>query len=98
MRLKVQRNAVQDVTLLNAIAKNGADLNKARSEVANRFNRTTVEEWWAPRPALADTDPLEWSNATIGDALPQSPKFTEIDAGAWRRVRGYVLERAREVR
>ena len=42
-----------------------------RAEAARRFNNTSVEEWWTPRPPLADTNPEDWSNATIDEAMPQ---------------------------
>jgi hypothetical protein len=87
MRLKVQRNAVQDINLLDA-------MRGSRAEVARRFNDTALEEWWTPRPKLADTDPLEWNNTDIDEATPRPPKFANIDADAWRRVRAYVIELA----
>jgi Domain of unknown function (DUF4091) len=90
MRLKVERNALQDIALLNARG--------SRAEAARRFNQTSVDEWWTPRPAFADTDPDDWSNATIGDAEARSPKFRNIDVDAWQRVREYVLGLAKEVR
>lgn len=90
MRLKVQRNAIQDINLLDA-------MKASRAEVARRFNDTSVDEWWTPRPKLADTDPLDWNNADIDEATPRPPKFANIDADAWRRVRAYVIELASKV-
>ncbi len=97
IRLKVQRNAVQDITLLNEFRRS-RPIAQLREEAARRFNKTAVDEWWSPRPAMADTDPLGWTNASIDDALPKKPKFENIDAGAWQRVRDYVLELAREAK
>jgi Domain of unknown function (DUF4091) len=97
IRLKIQRNAVQDVTLLNQFRKTRS-IDQLRTEAARRFNDTTLADWWTPRPALADRNPEDSSNADIEDAIPKSPKFTGLDVGAWQRVRAYTLELAREVR
>ena len=97
IRLKIQRNAVQDVTLLNEFRKT-RPIDQLKTEAARRFNDTTVADWWSPRPALADRNPEDASNADIEDAIPKSPKFTGLDAAAWQRVRSYILELAREVK
>lgn len=98
VRLKIERNAVQDLTLLDSFrARRGIE--QLRAEAARRFNQTAVSEWAAPRPELADTNPEDWSNATIDDAIPKDPKFDSgLDAAAWRRVRALALEFAREAR
>jgi hypothetical protein len=94
VRLKLQRNAVQDITLLNEFRKTHA-IEQLRAEAARRFNGTEVKDWWSPRPPYADKDPLDRTNADEG--IPEGPKFHEVlDAGAWQRVRAYVLELARQ--
>jgi hypothetical protein len=94
VRLKLQRNAVQDITLLNAF-RNSRPIEQLRAEAARRFNGTELKDWWSPRPAYAEKDPLERTNADEG--IPESPKFhVALDAGAWQRVRTYVLELARQ--
>jgi hypothetical protein len=96
IRLKLERNAVQDVTLLDSFRKRRA-IGELRASAARHFNGTSLSEWRSPRPALADRNPEDWSNADIGDATPKNPKFTSaLDAAAWQRVRTYVLELARE--
>jgi hypothetical protein len=94
IRLKIQRNAVQDINLLDRLAKqHGPDA--VRAEVALRFNQTRAGEWWSPRPPYADMDPLDRTNADEG--APVSPKFNQqLDAGAWQRVHAYVLEMEKE--
>ncbi len=90
IRLKIQRNAVQDVTLLNDFAKT-KPIAQLRSEAAKRFNGTELKDWRSPRPAYADKDPLDRTNADPGPE--RSPKFDAgLDAAAWQRVRAYVLE------
>jgi hypothetical protein len=97
VRLKIQRNAVQDVTLLDSFS-NVEPLDKLRSGAARCFNGTTLDEWRSPRPALADKNPEDVTNADYEDAAPKDPKFTELDAAAWQRVRAYVFELAREAK
>ena len=93
VRLKLQRNAVQDVTLLNEF-RNKLPIEQLRAEAARRFNGTEAKDWWTARPAYADKDPLDRTNADEG--APENPKFHDaLDAGAWQRLRTYVLELAR---
>ena len=96
IRLKLERNALQDLALLNANARTGNG-NRLKTAVAKNFNQTTPGEWWAPRPHLADTNPEEWSNADIDDATDHSPKFGKLlDSSAWARLRGYIYQSAQE--
>jgi hypothetical protein len=98
VRLKLQRNAVQDITLLASLA-GGRSVETLRADVAYRYNGLAPKDWWTPRPALADTDVAEWSNVGIGEVeRPADRKFANLDADAWQRVRDYVLNLAREVR
>jgi hypothetical protein len=98
IRLKVERNAMQDLNLLHSFASTH-DIAALRTEAAKRFNATTLADWRSPRPALADTNPEDWSNATIDDAMAKNAKFDRgVDAMSWQRVRDYTLQLAREVR
>src|SRR5262249_34880743 len=98
IRLKVQRNAVQDITLLNDF-RTKRPIGTLRAEAARRFNGTEVKDRWTPRTALADTNPDDSSNADIDDAMPKDARFdTALDSAGWARVRAFVLDLAREVR
>jgi hypothetical protein len=98
IRLKLQRNALQDLALLDSFRTRLVPAT-LRSEAARRFNETPVEAWRSPRPKLAGADPLDWSNVTIDEAIPSDPRFEDkLDAAAWDRVRGYVVSLAKEVR
>jgi hypothetical protein len=97
IRLKFQRNAVQDVTLINAFART-RPIDKLRAEAVKRFNNTELEEWHTPRPPLADRNPEDVSNADYEEAMPKNPKFTRLDPAAWQRLHAYALELAREVK
>ena len=63
IRLKLQRNMVQDLNLLEA-AKNRVD----KAEVTRRFNKTNPNDWWTRNSPLLKTPPQDWNNADIGDA------------------------------
>lgn len=96
IRLNLERNAVQDITLLDAYARK-QDANRLKTGAAQAFNQTAPQDWWVPRPALADTNPENWSNADIEDATRLSPKFGKLlDAAAWQRLRTYIYQIARE--
>lgn len=98
VRLKIQRNAMQDLALLDSF-KQTVPPAALRAEAATRFNRTTPTDWRSVRPQLADSDPLTWDNVTIGDAIPPDPRFeSSLDAAAWERVREYVISLVKERR
>lgn len=56
IRLKPQRNAVRDVTLLNEFRET-QPIERRRAEAARRFNGTELRDWYSPRPAYAGKDP-----------------------------------------
>jgi hypothetical protein len=86
IRLKVQRNSVQDLNLLQA-----AGSRVDRTEVTKRFNGTRPEDWWTRNSPLLRTSPQEWNNADIGDALEGHRKSTQpSDSASWHRVRDYL--------
>ena len=96
LRLKLQRNCQQDLALLAAQPDRGKLL---RTGVAERFNGTTPDQWWTPRPPLADTAPSDWSNASLDDATPADPRFgSALAPQAWQLVREYILANAKEAR
>lgn len=98
IRLKLQRNAVQDLALLDSL-KSSVPPSTLRAEAAKRYNGTSLNDWRSPRPKLADTDPLTWDNVTIGEAIASDPRFEkDLDAAAWDRVRDYVLTLLKERR
>lgn len=96
VRLKIQRNAVQDLTLLDSF-KDQRGLDNLKMEATQRFNQSTPGQWWNPRPAFVDTPPYTWTDAEMDRAGEATGKlFTHLDAGAWNRVRQYVMRLASE--
>jgi hypothetical protein len=98
IRLKVERNVVQDLTLF-ASAGAAQPVDSLRARAARLFNNTSPGDWRAPRPALADHDPLEWSITALDEALAKSPKLANgVDAASWQRVREAIFTMAREAK
>lgn len=88
IRLKLQRNALQDLALATALG--------VKDEVTQQFNGSSRNDWWAERPALANKPPDEWSNDDIDDALkPSEARLRKADAASWQRVHEYLMDRAR---
>ena len=95
VRLKLQRNAVAALALLDSFRQK-VPLDTLKREAARRYNRTDPKDWWTPRPPLADRPPWEWSNTDIDQAPRPNRRFFEnLDADAFERVRQYALELAR---
>jgi hypothetical protein len=94
VRLKIQRNAVQDLTLLASLP---GDLAGRKGEAARLYNGTSLADWWNPRPSFADQPTSEWSGADLDEATqPAMSHLEHIDPEAWARVRQYVLKLASE--
>jgi len=96
VRLKIQRNATEDLTLLADFAKR-KPLDELTADAARLYNHTTPAEWWNPRPALADQPPYEWSGTELEEVTKPAMKPLEhIEPDAWSRVRQYVMQLAAE--
>lgn len=90
IRLKIQRNAIQDLALLGAGQR-------ARAEAARRFNASTPEDWWNPLPALAAKPPYEWSGEDIEAATRKTTEMLrKTRSDSWENVHRYVMEVAAE--
>jgi hypothetical protein len=91
IRLKLQRNCLQDLALLESAAKAGSR-EQVQEEVVRRFNGTRLSDWRNSRPALTAKPPLEWNNTDIDEAAkPFEARFAQIQPEAWLRVREYAL-------
>ena len=93
LRLKLQRNCVQDITLLDSL-KNRRPLEWLKAEVTQRYNGTRPADWWNPRPALANGKPYEWTNNDIDEALKTSARIfpEKLGAPAWDQVHRFIME------
>jgi hypothetical protein len=97
IRLKVQRNAVQDLALLDSF-RTRRPLTELRAEAARRFNGSKPEDWWNPRPAIADRPPIEWTNGEI-DAATEGTRnmLRKTRPDAWENVHAFVMQLAEEL-
>jgi hypothetical protein len=94
IRLKIQRNALQDLALLVSFQTRqpAAEL---RTEAASRFNGSRPEDWWNPRPALADRPPYEWTNGQIDEASSATRRMLQKTAAdSWENVHEFVMQLA----
>jgi hypothetical protein len=97
LRLKLQRNCVQDITLLDSL-KNRRPLEALKAGATERYNGTKPADWWNPRPALADGNPYDWTNNDIDEAIKTATRIfpEKLSAAAWDNVHGFVMQTASE--
>ncbi|MGO8787675.1 MAG: hypothetical protein ACLQVL_09885 [Terriglobia bacterium] len=94
IRLKIQRNCLQDIAVLDSF-KNQESLDSLRSETARRFNNSVLDDWWNPRPALADIPSDHWQGSDIDDAMEHTNKaLAHPGVSSWYDVHEYVLHLA----
>ncbi len=92
IRLKLQRNTIQDLDLLEMEARRGSR-DSIKAQVVRLFDNTNLAQWsHSPLPPPAG-DAVDWTNADIGDALkPYDAQFPEPQPDAWQRVHDFTLE------
>jgi hypothetical protein len=96
VRLKIQRNAVEELTLLASFDRR-KPAGELKAEASRLYNHTTPAEWWNARPAFASQPTSEWSGTALDEAAkPALSHLEHIDANAWARVRQYVMRLAAE--
>jgi len=96
VRLKIQRNTVQELALLASFS-NRKPADELKKEAARLYNDTAPADWWNPRPAFAGEPPSNWSGTALDAASkPAMSHLEHIDPAAWARVRRYVMRLAAE--
>lgn len=95
IRLKLQRNCLQDLALLEAEAKHGSR-RQIQAEAVRRFNGSKLEDWRnTTHPELLSKPPLDWNNTDIDEALqPFEGRFRQLKPSAWLGVHDYALEQS----
>jgi hypothetical protein len=92
IRLKIQRNFVQDLNLLKQMEKGHPD-NWVRSQVTQLINGKPPADWWTPRPPMADLPPEEWSNNSFAEGVdPAVQKYQNWPPGYWNAVRDFIFQ------
>lgn len=94
IRLKIQRNFAQDLALLKKLEKHH-DSQALRTAVAKRVNGSRPQDWWNPRPAMADLPPEEWTNRGIdGGIEPNLHLYQSWQPAYWEPIRSFILSLA----
>lgn len=94
IRLKLQRNCLQDLALLNALST-PVSRKELKEEVVRRFNHTQTADWSDANAKLSAKPILDWNNADFTDALkPYEARFAHLDPDAWLRVRAFIFDQA----
>jgi len=98
IRLKIQRNCLQDLALIDSF-KARKPLDSLKREVARNYNNSTLDDWWNPRPALADLPSDQWLGSAIDDAMQHTQRaLKHPEAPAWYHVHQYALSLAVEAK
>ncbi len=91
IRLKIQRNCLQDLALLDSL-KRRKSLDSLRARAARSYNNSTLDDWWNSRPALADLPSDEWLGSAIDDATKHTQQaLGHPGASAWYKVHQYAM-------
>ncbi|MCX7591565.1 MAG: DUF4091 domain-containing protein [Kiritimatiellae bacterium] len=94
VRLKVQRNAVQDINLLELVAR---ELGK-NVVLADLVPRIPIELWRDKAPVQYTLPPWEWGMTNLRVRVKTDHRPTEpLDPLWWEIVRGYARTKALEV-
>ena len=94
IRLKVQRNAMQDINLLQHVAEaRGKDAVKA-----DLIPTIPIALWHPPTQGQRDLPPHEWTSAVLRHPVePDQRTAQSIDPLWWDAVRSYARTNAQEV-
>jgi len=97
MRLKIQRNCLQDIALLDQL-ENTVGPEQLRDEVAALAGGASQDDWWNGAAFIKGIPPWEWSNASYRQsAKPPVRKAKGLDGRWWMSVRDFALHRAPEL-
>jgi hypothetical protein len=95
IRLKLQRNTVQDLDLLESEAKQGSR-DSVKEQVVHLFDNTKLTQWTHSPSPPPKGNPIDWTNADFEDALaPYMAQFPKPQPDAWQRVHEFALENSR---
>ncbi|MBN1640749.1 MAG: DUF4091 domain-containing protein [Anaerolineae bacterium] len=87
IRLKVQRNGIQDIDLIHQRAAPGAE-DALRAELAQRI---PIPLWADPPPAAQRLPPEEWDSRNLEEHEPLHGGEEGLDPGWWRALRDRAL-------
>lgn len=94
IRLKIQRNCLQDIAVLDTF-KNHRPLESLQAEAAHQFNNSALDDWWNPRPAIADVPSDQWTDSGMDAAMEHTRKvLAHPGVSAWYNVHQYIVQLA----
>ncbi|KKL06376.1 hypothetical protein LCGC14_2596640, partial [marine sediment metagenome] len=97
VRLKLQRNCLQDIALLDHIGKRTGQ-QAVREKVAALAGVKPID-WWRPNAPAKKLPPWEWSNAMLGGTPSKyNQRRAKLGGRWWLTVRKYALDAAGEVK
>jgi hypothetical protein len=92
IRLKLQRNTIQDLDLLDAEAKRG-DRETIQGQVVNLFDNTKLSEWKHSPSPPPPGEPANWTGTELDHAgKPYEAQFPTPQPDAWQRVHAFALK------
>jgi len=93
IRLKLQRNAVQDINLIDARARAAGRLVEVRRQAAERI---PVRLWEVPPEVLTTRPPEEWDSRNLqGSQDDAMARHEALDPLWWADVREIALQGVR---
>ncbi len=100
LRLKIQRNFLQDLALLDVVAARKGEDGKqlVRTKVASLAGGLKPADWWNPDAPVKKLPPYEWSNSMLREAAKEPVhQRQKLDGRWWLAVREYALKAVQEV-
>lgn len=97
VRLKIQRNELQDIALLRKL-ETRIPQDQLKAEVTRQYNGTQPGDWWFPRPAMMEESWTHWRGSGIRRAagIPMTKLRSRIRPDSWQEVREYLWSLAKE--
>lgn len=84
-RLKIQRNGIQDIDLINQAATAAGDVDEVRRRLADRLKITL---WKKPPRAALELPPEDWDSRNLSEGIePGTQKPEELDPMWWLPLR-----------
>ncbi len=97
IRLKIQRNCLQDIALLRHLEAS-MDPDDLRREVASRAGGAKPGDWWNGEAAVKQMKPWDWTNASLREAgKPSARVARKLDGSWWLEVRSFASLQAASV-
>jgi hypothetical protein len=94
IRLKLQRNTVQDLDLLEEEAKRDSR-DAIQEQVVGLFDNTKLAQWKHSPAPPPPGKPIDWTNPDFDVALkPYYAQFPTPQPDAWQRVHDFAVNQA----